>query len=124
MLCDKCLHANVCGDEGSFEKALTYCADYLGWIPVNDELPEKNGWYSCTVDLSDSHYATMDLYFKDGKWLDNRRIDMFHCYEVYGFGKSTEKHKLDYSELLKDFDWTERVISWMPLMKPYERKEE
>ena len=93
------------------------------WIPVSKKLPKENKWYLCTVDLSDFLYVTMDLYFKNGKWLDNRRIDMFNCYEIYGFGKSTEKHRLDYSELLEDFDWTERVIAWMPLPKPFEQQE-
>jgi len=95
------------------------------WISVSEELPKKNEWYSCTVDLSNFQLVTMDLYFKNGKWLDNRRIDMFNCYEIYGygFGKSIERHKLDYSELLEDFDWTERVVAWMPLPEPFDPQE-
>lgn len=103
-----------------------YDIEYSKWISVSEGLPEKNGWYSCTVELSnwpDSHYVTMDLYFKNGKWLDNRRIDMFNCYEIYGFGKSVEKHRLNYSELIEDFDWTEKVIAWMPLPKTWEVEE-
>jgi hypothetical protein len=96
------------------------------WIPVSKKLPKRNNeWYLCTVNLSNFHLVTMDLYFKNGKWLDNRRIDMFNCYEIYGygFGKSIERHKLDYSELLEDFDWTERVVAWMPLPEPFDPQE-
>lgn len=38
MICDTCLHADVCGEEGSFEESLTYCADYLGRIPCGERL--------------------------------------------------------------------------------------
>ena len=50
MICDKCLHADVCREEGSFEEALTYCADFLGWIPVSERLP-MNGDACCDDDV-------------------------------------------------------------------------
>ena len=43
MICDTCLHADVCGIEGSFEESLTYCADYLGRIPCGERLIGKTG---------------------------------------------------------------------------------
>jgi len=88
------------------------------WIPCSKRLPEDNGWYHCTADLDDL-LLTVDLYYKNGKWLDNRRINMFDCYDIYGYGNTTEKHKLSYQELISEFDWTANVIAWMPLIESY-----
>lgn len=43
MICNTCLHADVCGVEGSFEESMTYCADYLGRIPCGERLIGKTG---------------------------------------------------------------------------------
>lgn len=91
--------------------------EQITWIPVSERLPEENGWYQCTV-ISDNLSMTMDLYYKSGKWLDNRRIDMYNVYDVYGYGKTTEKHKLSYQEF-PEFDWTKNVVAWKLLSEPY-----
>lgn len=95
------------------------------WVPISKRLPEKNGWYQCTVIL-DNLSLTMDLYYRNGKWLDNRRIDMFNLYDIYGYGNgygnTNERHKLSYQEF-SEFDWTENVIAWMPLPQPYKEVE-
>ena len=101
----------LCADESCPEKPNK-------WIPVSERLPEYNGWYHCTADL-DGQLLTLDLFYKNGKWLDNRRLNMFNCYDIYGYGNTTEKHKLSYEELISEFDWTENVIAWMPLPEPY-----
>lgn len=88
------------------------------WIPVSERLPGDNGWYQCTVILDDLS-LTMDLFYKNGKWLDNRRISMYNIYDIYGYGNTTEKHKLSYQELISEFDWTKNVIAWMLLPKSY-----
>lgn len=88
------------------------------WIPVSKNPPEEDGWYQCTVIVNALPW-TMELFYKNGKWLDNRRIDMFNTYDMYGYGCTNEKHKLSYQELISEFDWTEKVVAWMPLSKPY-----
>lgn len=88
------------------------------WIPVSERLPRENGWYQCTVVLNDLP-RTMELFYKNGKWLDNRRINMFDTYDIHGYGNTKEKHKLSYQELISEFEWTENVIAWMPLPEPY-----
>jgi len=95
------------------------------WIPVSDmdSLPKDDGWYQCTVLLDDLS-VTMDLYYKRGKWLDNRRIDMFNTYDIYGYGNTTEQHKLSYQELISEFDWTKNVVAWKPLSHPYKVESE
>lgn len=93
-----------------------------GWIPVS-ELPKENGWYQCTV-IVNGLPRTMELFYKNDKWLDNRRIDMFNTYDIYGYGYIEEKHKLSYQELISEFDWTKYVIAWMPLPEPYKTESE
>lgn len=88
------------------------------WIPVSENPPEENGWYQCTVIIN-ALPCIMELFYKNGKWLDNRRIDMFNVYDIYGYGCTKEKHKLSYQELISEFDWTENVTAWMPLPEPY-----
>ncbi len=88
------------------------------WIPVSERLPKENGWYQCTV-IPNNVPMTLELFFKNGKWLDNRRINMFDLYDIYGYGNTKEKHKLSYQDLISEFEWTENVIAWMPLPEPY-----
>lgn len=88
------------------------------WISISKGLPKENGWYQCTI-ISNDLPQTMELFYKNGKWLDNRRIDMFNTYDIYGYGNTEEKHKLSYQELISEFDWTENVIAWKPLSGPY-----
>ena len=88
------------------------------WIPINKKSPEENGWYQCTVVL-DNLSLTMDLYYKNGKWLDNRRINMFDTYDIFGYGNTTEMHKLSYQELISEFEWNQVVVAWKPLSQPY-----
>ena len=87
------------------------------WIPCNENPPTNNGWYQCTVIVNDLPLTT-ELFYKNGKWLDNRRINMFNTYDIYGYGNTAEKHKLSYQELISEFDWTKNVIAWMPSPDP------
>lgn len=45
MLCDNCIHSDICGEEGHLDDALTYCADRIAanctWI---EDVP---GIYRC-----------------------------------------------------------------------------
>ena len=41
-ICEGCLHKEVCGLEGSYDEALKFCDDYMGWIPVSKKLPETD----------------------------------------------------------------------------------
>ena len=97
MICDRCFHANVCGEEGAFEPALTYCADYIGWSPISEGLPENDTEVivSCTDDSGDSEfsYTTTGWHFQ-GLWVVGNDRNYF-------------------------------VRAWMPLpKKPYEPQEQ
>ena len=53
ILCQHCIHREVCGYEGVDDFALTFCDDYLpisGWISVKDRLPEDSGDYMVLND--------------------------------------------------------------------------
>lgn len=89
------------------------------WTLCSEKLPEYNGRYQCTAILDDLS-LTVELLYKDGKWLDHRRIAMNDAHDIYGYGNTTEWHKLSYEELNSEFDWTANVIAWMPIFEPYE----
>lgn len=88
-----------------------------GWIPVEERLPDKCGWYLCT--LKDGR---VNCYYwnNKGEWLDNGKKHFFELYHVYS--------KLTGMEVLAKNDgsvyWTDWVIAWRPLPKPYKPKEE
>ena len=93
MICDNCLHADVCGEEGAFEPALTYCADFLGWIPVSERLPDKSGNYLITYCYMDKIETQEAIYVEgeeEDKWYDTTDIEI-----------------------------TLAVIAWMPSPNPY-----
>lgn len=103
-------------DEGYYQGYENGSKDGMNsWISVNERKPFVNGWYQCTVK---DYHKVIDLYFKDGKWLDNRRISMFEMYKIYGYGHSNEEHRMNYDEF-DDFNWTDYVVAWMPLPLPY-----
>lgn len=91
------------------------------WTPVSERSPRENGWYQCTVIVNDLP-RTMELFYKNDKWLNNQRICMFNTYDIYGYGYTKEKHKLSYQELISEFDWTENVVAWMQLPEPYKEE--
>ena len=96
-ICDRCMHNKVCCAEGAFDEGLTYCRDFLGWIPVSEKLPEEDK----IVIASTDYFAVFpeSRYTKDGwEW-------------AYESGS-------DYWEELA------HVIAWMPLPAPYKTESE
>lgn len=100
---------------------LTKGQDTIDWIPVTKRLPACDGWYQCTAKATETQLLVVDMYFRDGKWLDNRRINMFEVYQIYGYGKSGQFHRMTRDEF-DEFDWTDAVTAWRELPEPY-RKE-
>nr|DAP07799.1 MAG TPA: Protein of unknown function (DUF551) [Caudoviricetes sp.] len=67
------------------------------WIPVEERLPEENGYYIVTApSCINEEMTTMELYFDDGKWLINEGDEIFY--------------------------YEKSIIAWMPLPKPYEKE--
>ena len=87
-----------------------------GWIPVEKGLPDKYGWYLCT--LKDGR---VNCYYwnNKGEWLDNGKKHLFDLYHVYS--KITGMEVLAKNE--ESVYWTDWVIAWQPLPKPYQPKE-
>lgn len=68
-MCKRCVHANVCGSEGKFDEALTYCDDFLACIPVSEGSPEnfinpECGGRIINMDAFIMHLETEVPYFK------------------------------------------------------------
>lgn len=96
-ICDRCIHAKVCGEEGSFDEALTYCCDFIGWVPVSERLPEENK----TV-MASTEYGV----FPEARYT-----------KKYGWEWAYESGA-DYWKVLDE------VIAWMPLPSPYQAESE
>ena len=106
MICEKCLHADVCGIEGAFEEALTYCADFLGWIPVSERLPL----------LKDPHKIYYDVLITDG-------YEIWMGYLVKRFGEIVwHYYGSEFEVGINDSD--NDAIAWMPLPEPYKAESE
>lgn len=96
---------------------------FNNWKPYPKCKPKENGWYCCSIRYgkdSDEAYV-MDLWWdaKNKLWKDNRRLNVFHTYDVYGYGDSandkTEKIKLYKDNLCVRND----VIAFKKLPKIY-----
>lgn len=80
------------------------------WIPVSEQLPEKYGWYLCT--LKDDRVN--ELYYSNGIWLDNAKKHLFDLYDIRSrfTGEIVEPEQ-------ESVYWTDWVTAWMPKPEPY-----
>ena len=62
------------------------------WKPFPKYKPKKRGWYICSSRYGEEpgEAYVMDLFWDEKRevWKDNRRIDVFQSYEVYGWGNN------------------------------------
>lgn len=60
------------------------------WKPFPKHKPKKSGWYICSIRYGEEkgQAYVMDLWWDTEKeiWKDNRRLDVYSTYEVYGYG--------------------------------------
>ena len=99
----------------NYSKGLEYAKEIIrshmgeekddGWIPVEERLPEEEGWYQCTCSDKEiwNDDIVRDLHYYPGikEFIDNIR------YETNGL-KNIEK-----------YFWTKYVTAWQPLPEPY-----
>lgn len=85
------------------------------WIPCSERLPDKYGWYLCT--LKDGR---VNAYYwnNNGVWLDNAKKHLFDLYEIRSRYTGMEIKPEDEAVY-----WTEWVVAWMPLPEPYQEGE-
>lgn len=95
------------------------------WKPYPKHKPEERGWYQCSIrygEEKDQAYV-MDLWWDDKKeiWRDNRRLDVFNSYDVYGYGDFTDALSRQMKKLLHKDNLCERddVIAFKKLPKIY-----
>ena len=62
------------------------------WKPYPKHKPKEKGWYQCSIRYGEEkgEAYVMDLWWDDKRevWKDNRRLDVYQTYEVYGWGNS------------------------------------
>lgn len=85
------------------------------WIPCSARLPEKYGWYMCTL----KDYRVNTYYWNNkGEWIDNGKK---HFFELYNISSRYTGEDIT-AEQEGSVYWTDWVIAWQPLPEPY-RKE-
>ena len=90
-------------------------ADHRKWIPCSERLPEKTGWYQCTVKENVGGWVA-DFFFWNGEWFDNTR-NMIDRYDIRS--RSTGEPITG-----REYEWTDKITAWMPLPEPYKEEEE
>lgn len=91
------------------------------WRKYPKRKPKKVGWYQCTVrygsELENS--KVMDLYFDTidgGKWIDDRRQNVFDGYKVYMAGRPAMETNRIYTDSLCERGF---VVAWKNMPKGY-----
>ena len=117
-LCDRCLHYDVCGEEGCREEASKMCADFLGWIPVSKRLPENSDSVNITwvnhrpdifyADIKDEPFTATGRYCNGQWWWDSVVCGDY----LDEYGRSDCDAMDEYIE----------VRAWMPIPEPYKNK--
>lgn len=82
------------------------------WIPVSERLPDKYGWYICS--LKDERVNSLYWDNRRAIWVDNVRKYMFDLYTI--------RSKLTNKEIGMEQEavyWDGWVTAWMSLPAPY-----
>ena len=82
------------------------------WIPCSERLPERYGWYLCT--LKDGR---VNCYYwnNKGEWVDNGKKHFFDLYNICSRYTGEEINPEQEGSVY----WTDWVIAWMPTPEPY-----
>ena len=84
------------------------------WRIFKETKPIKDGWYTCTVEVSGQQRYVMDLYWYNDtqQFIDNRRQDIFDSYKV-----------LNYIDIqmasCQLCNRTQDVVAWKKQPRPY-----
>ena len=94
------------------------------WHKFPDETPTESGWYQCTIAFEINENAirsyVMDLWWDNEykKFKDNRRLNVYETYEVYGYSSSSNCGK-ERKHMDRLCDRTSSVVAWQPLASIY-----
>ena len=91
------------------------------WNPYPRNKPKKRGWYICSIRYGENPCQdyVMDLFWdeKIEQWKDNRRLDVYNTYKVYGYNNET---RLEDKRIYKDnVCFRTDVIAFKKLPKIY-----
>ena len=87
------------------------------WIPCSERLPEKYGWYLCT--LKDTRVNSY-YWNNKGEWVDNGKK---HFFELYNISSRYTGENIT-AEQEGSVYWTDWVIAWVPLPEPWKEGEQ
>ena len=91
------------------------------WKPYPKYKPSKGGWYICSIRYGEEpgQAYVMDLFWdeKEEKWKDNRRLDVYNTYEVYGYNDET--HLMDKRMYKDNLCYRNDVIAFKKIPRIY-----
>lgn len=91
------------------------------WKPYPKYKPLKLGWYICSIRYGEEpgQAYVMDLFWdeKEEKWKDNRRLDVYNTYEVYGYNDET--HLMDKRMYKDNLCYRNDVIAFKKIPRIY-----
>ena len=91
------------------------------WKAYPKHIPKKRGWYICSIRYGEEpgQAYVMDLFWDENtlRWKDNRRLDVYNTYEVYGYNDETH---LNDKRIYKDnVCFRDDVVAFKKLPKIY-----
>ena len=108
-ICERCIHADVCGVTHMWSNP--HCADFLGWIPVSERLPETDGEY----------LVTKKTYTLDGV-RNTVKICTYNT-EPYDpdcdFGTPYQGQGWYIEDGEYEYRCDDDILAWMPNLEPY-----
>lgn len=89
------------------------------WRVLSEEKPKKDGWYLCTVKLSDGdcHIEQLYWYGEIQQFKNKQVVDIYSTCDVYAYNRVTH----EYDILVKDYIPREQVIAWKKLPRVYKK---
>ena len=91
------------------------------WKPYPKYKPSKRDWYICSIRYGEEpgQAYVMDLFWdeKEEKWKDNRRLDVYNTYEVYGYNDET--HLIDKRMYKDNLCYRNDVIAFKKIPRIY-----
>jgi hypothetical protein len=96
------------------------------WKPYPKYKPTEEGWYQCSIiyNKEQNKGYVMDLWWNKGRevWTDNRRLNVFDTYDVYGWGEDIIEKPIKKQLYYDDLCERKNVVAFKKLPKLYKPK--
>ena len=96
------------------------------WKPYPKYKPTEEGWHQCSIiyNKEKNKGYVMDLWWdkRSEEWRDNRRLNVFDTYDVYGYGVDILDKPIKKILYNDDLCYRKDVVAFKKLPKLYKLK--